>query len=139
MHAYGITGHLEEYILPKADKGSCPPLFLLEYLVRNITQPDLIYDELMSLLSLLAQIEHVRILAEEQAQKALELNERSSKQGKSSIRLLDKKERKELGGFVRGKAIVRLTYLDGIVLPLYRLVSPLSRLEDCRSQRTYTV
>lgn len=100
-----------------------PPLLQLAYVTKELIQPDLLYDEVLNLLNVLAQIEHTRILAEEQAQIALELNSRYKKQGKSGVKLLKKNERKQIEGLLSGKIVVRQIYIGEIVLPLYQLVS----------------
>ena len=65
-------------------------MFLLIYVAQELTQPTSLYDEVPALLNVLAQIEHTRVLAEEQAQIALELNEIYWKEKKAGVKLLRK-------------------------------------------------
>lgn len=116
-------GHIEKEIISKGKAADYPPILQLAYVAKELIQPGLLYDELPTLLNVLAQIEQVRILAEEQAQAALELNSRYKKQENPGVKLLKEKKRKQIEELLLEKHTIRRLYVDEIVLPLYRLVS----------------
>lgn len=124
---FTYVGHLENEIIKKGKGTDHPPISQLIFVVKELTHPELLHEEIPTLLNLLSQIESIRISAESQAQQALDESNntrRHAGQRKPGSKppFLKKKTKANLEGLLQGKAVVRLSYISEIVLPLYQLV-----------------
>ncbi|PAV24150.1 hypothetical protein PNOK_0121800 [Pyrrhoderma noxium] len=124
--------HVNDDIIPNIDTSSCPPLSVLVYLARQLSEPDIFLDRIPTLIEIIANIEAIRRRITEKAQGVLRIHNRSAemklkgdgnKSDSHKITLLSKDERQKINRILKKKVLdsMRLIYREELVFSLCRL------------------